>query len=83
MKKLFLIAIIVLATACGTKTTESDDYAIDTLYERPSDIPETLWNGKKVYWDRSWQESYLNGDIHILYNKDGSVKLVGRYLNNP
>ena len=35
--------------------------------EIPFDIPDTLSNGQKTYWDCNWHSAYKEGRVDVLY----------------
>lgn len=59
----------------------SESVPFDYTCQRPDDIPDTLRDGTKVYWDCDWQASYLNKRTYIIWDKDGNGAVaVGRKL---
>lgn len=78
---MFLSAIASIGYEAYDEYTNPSEPYDPTICEKPKEIPDTLSGGGKVYWDRSWHESYLNSDVYIIHNEDGSVKAVGRFTN--
>lgn len=78
-KILMLIVILGVMIACGINHTENEPY--DPTCHRPDDIPDTLCDGTEVYWDCSWQASYVEGDVDVTYTDEGCARFVSRKVS--
>lgn len=79
MKKVLLVFSVVTLTlvSCDPDSVKRHTHEC----ERPADIPDTLSNGKSVYWDCNWNMDYNAGRVKVVWNKDGSAKAIYRDLH--
>jgi hypothetical protein len=81
MKAIILsIALVTLTISCDTNS-----YDTPTNYdcERPISIPDTMCAGTEIYWDCSWNTSYLAGNVIVaLDDSCGCVRYLDRITKN-
>ena len=78
MKSLIILSAFALIglTGCDPDSVQLHEYGCPN---KPVDIPDTLSNGKTVYWDCAWQQDYNAGRVKVILNEDGSARAVKRW----
>jgi hypothetical protein len=80
MRRLFLLTVLFLFASCTFFENREPEVSYDKIYECaiPEDIPKTLHDGTKISWDCDWASSYRDGNVYVIYAKDGRVLSVAR-----
>jgi hypothetical protein len=89
------ILSVFIISSCGDyrdrydiELTEAEENAHPYECAVPEGIPDTLATGEKVEWDCDWRFAHVNGNVHFLWNDDGSLRAYAKgdggreYLDN-
>ena len=80
MKNKLIITAVILTLAIVAFSSIRKDRPSAHPYtyecEKPLDIPDTLGTGENVKWDCEWHGKYNNGDVKVVYNKDGTARAI-------
>jgi len=79
MKRMIALMVISIATLITCTSPENTpECEIDYTCEFPSDQPDTLSTGEKIYWDCDWEASYKADNVKFIKNEDGEITMVIR-----
>lgn len=83
MKTIILTTMLLVLGTIACETNPEDLQTINWDCDRPAEVPDTFADGTSIYWDCSWQSSWLNGDVHMKYDSNGDLKYIYRKVYVP